>query len=204
VGISKVAKRLSIIAMMIAFLSGFSSNAAALSITDPGVVGAYHGSLGGGSNLANELALAQFLLNMAASSSDSNGPALGGGPCNISTATGCAATSNVEYAAVIATGIQAKDNDFTVDAGFQFALAKYGSGQNQGGYVLYALNGAATSLPLQSNTLWGKSGTQQYGLSHFTAFSASTTFRVPDGGATMILLGAALGGLGVLRRRFNS
>jgi len=189
-----------VIAIMVVFIAGFGSNAAALTIVDAGVVGAYHGDLGG-SNLANEQVVAQFLLDMVAGTSDSNGPAAGGSACNITTYPGCYATSNVEYAGTLVGAVQGADNDFTVDAGWEFALAKYGG--YKGGYVLYALDGAATSLPTKSNTLWGKAGTDQYFLSHYAVFNASTTFQVPDGGTTLILLGAALGGLGLVRRRFN-
>ena len=59
--------------MMVVFISSFSSDAFAISITDPGVVGAYRGKLDD-SSLANETALAQFLLDMYAIRSDSNGP----------------------------------------------------------------------------------------------------------------------------------
>ena len=183
-------------------MAGFASNAAALEITDAGVVGAFHGSIP--SNTTNELAVAEFLLDMIAPSSDSNGPAAGITPCDITNDLGCYATSNVEYAGNLAAPVQGASGDFTVDAGFDYALAKYGNAQAGGGYVLFYLGGAATSLPTASNILWGAANTEQFGLSHYTTFVATTQFDVPDGGATLMLLGAALGGLGFLRRRFNA
>jgi hypothetical protein len=193
------------IGALVVFLSGFASNASALpflTINDPGVVGAHHGALAN-SNEANELILAQFLLDMIAPTSDSNGAAAGGSPCDITNDIGCHATSNVEYADNLLAPNQGLSGDFTIDAGFDYALAKYGGGDN-GGYVLFYLGGAATTLPTASNTLWGRNNTEQYGFSHYTTFAVPTQFDVPDGGATLMLLGAALGGLGFVRRRFNA
>ena len=197
-----MAKKLKIIAMLMVFMSSFGSNASALTINDLGVVGAHHGKLDN-SNPTSEMALAQFLLNMLVSTTDSNGPAAGVSPCDITDDVGCHATSNVEFAANLAAPLQGASGDFTVDAGHAFALAKYGGGDN-GGYVLFFLGGAAISLPTASNTLWGRAGTDQYGFSHYTTFAATTTFQVPDGGATLILLGVALGGLALVRRRFKA
>ena len=193
------------IGALVVFLSGFASNASALpflTINDAGVVGAYHGDLANSSE-PFELALAQFLLDMIAPTSDSNGPAAGGNPCDITNDVGCHATSNVEYAGDLAAPNQGTPGDNTIDAGFDYALAKYGGGDN-GGYVLFFLGGAAATLPSASNTLWGREFTDQFGFSHYTTFAATTQFDVPDGGATLMLLGAALGGLGLLRRRFNA
>ena len=194
-----MAKKLTIIAVMIAFISIFGSNASALTINDPGVVGGVHGDLGN-SNVSTETVAAEFILDMIAPASDSNGPAAGGVACDISTQDGCYATSNTEYSGDLSGGVQGASNDNTVDAGFEYALAKY-DGQN-GGYVLFYLGGVATTLPSVSNTLWGAADTDQYALSHYTAFNGTPT--VPDGGTTLILLGAALGGLGLVRRRFNA
>ena len=44
---------------------------------------------------------------------------------------------------------------------------------------------------------------EQYRVSHVTTFGGKTT-TVPDGGATLILLGAALSGLGAARRFMKS
>ncbi len=142
--------------------------------------------------------------------SDSNGPGGEASACNVSTDPGCYATSSTEYAAsIIGTGIQSTDeHDNTVAAGYQFVLAKY-DGQN-GGYVLFFLNGAAATLPDVSNPIWGSVGTDQYAIGHHTGFNATVTgtptpfSSVPDGGTTLILLGAALAGLGLVRRRFNT
>jgi VPDSG-CTERM motif len=193
------------IGALVVFLLGFGSNASALpflTINDPGVVGAHHGGLEN-SNETTELLLAQFLLDLIAPTSDSNGPAAGGNPCDITNDIGCHATSNTEYAGNIAAPNQGLSGDLTIDAGFDYALAKYGGGDN-GGYVLFYLGGAAATLPIASNTLWGRDNTEQFGFSHYTTFVATDTFDVPDGGATLMLLGAALGGLGLVRRRFNA
>src|SRR5687767_1886377 len=115
-GRKAMAKKLTIIAMMIAFMSGLGSSASALTITQSGVVGAYHGKLEN-SNATSEEALAQFLLDMFVSTSDSNGPAAGISPCNITADASCYATSNTEYAFDLGAGFQSDEDDFSVDAG---------------------------------------------------------------------------------------
>ena len=74
--------------------------------------------------------------------------------------------------------------------GFLYLLAKY-DGPNGGDEVwnVQGLTGLMT-IPL--------TGFGQYGLSHFTLFGGGT--QVPDGGTTAALLGAALAGMGFLRR----
>lgn len=199
-----MANKLTISAIVIVLISSFSSNAWALSILDPGVVGAISGKLAN-SSPPSEMAAAQFLLDMLAMTTDSNGPAAGASACNISTADGCYATSNTEYAATLSSPVQSTidGHDNTVNAGFMYALAKY-DGPNAG-YVLFFLNGAATTLPEYPFPLWGDNASQ-YQISHHTGFNAVQVNQtsVPDGGTTLTLLGAALGGLGLVRRRLKA
>lgn len=215
------------IAMMFVAISAFGSKAFALSITDPGVVGAYKGSIEGGTNLDNERALANYLLLMLAGTSDLDGPggvAAGPGVCGVSAPTavqGCYQTSNTEYAAILTGGVKSDNpDDFAVNpgnmvpAGYQFVMGKW-DGPN-GGYVLFSINGAF-ALPQSSDPIWvgtldekGKGNTDGYGLSHWTAWKSGTIDEqctngtcetVPDGGMTLLLLGVAMLGLAVLRRR---
>ena len=184
-------KKLTTIAAVIAVTSIFGSSAYALGLNDPGVVGAIHGALAN-SNVDTETAAAEFLLDMATNTTDSNGPGAGAAACNISTDAGCYATSNTDYSGDLSGGAQGAAGDVTVDAGFEYALAKY-DGPN-GGYVLFYLGGAATTLPNPSSPLWGEGG--QYGLSHYTTFNATS---VPEP-STLLLLGGGLVGLGFVRR----
>lgn len=79
--------------------------------------------------------------------------------------------------------------------GFTYLIGKY-DGPNGGTEVwnVQGLTGQWT-IPLFG---FGKNN-QQYGLSHWTLFGPGGQ-GVPDGGATVMLLGAALGTLGVVRR----
>jgi hypothetical protein len=81
----------------------------------------------------------------------------------------------------------------TVDlgaGGFTYLLGKY-DGPNGGDEVwnVQGLTGIQT-IPL--------TGFGNYGLSHWSLFGGGG--QVPDGGTTVMLLGAALGGLGMARR----
>jgi hypothetical protein len=60
------------------------------------------------------------------------------------------------------------------------------------------LGAGNTALPSNGSTIWDASGS---GLSHYTYFG---TRSVPDGGITISLLGSALVGLGLLRRKLGA
>jgi hypothetical protein len=81
----------------------------------------------------------------------------------------------------------------TVDlgSGYLYLFAKY-DGPNYGSEVWYV--GGFTGTITIPSTAGG------YGLSGWTLFNASPGQGVPDGGTTVMLLGAALGALGVARR----
>jgi hypothetical protein len=89
----------------------------------------------------------------------------------------------------------------TIDLGtglYSYLLAKY-DGPNAGSEVWYVgdLSGIIT-IPAV-----GLAG-QRYGLSGWTLFGPGTPPGVPDGGTTVMLLGAALGALGIARRYIMS
>ena len=80
--------------------------------------------------------------------------------------------------------------------GYTYLLAKY-DGPNGGSEIwnVQGLTGTVT-IPLFG---FGHNNSQ-YGLSHWTLFRGEGGGGVPDGGATVMLLGAALGALGMMRR----
>jgi hypothetical protein len=80
--------------------------------------------------------------------------------------------------------------------GWTYLIAKY-DGPNGGSMVWY-LAGTVESVSVPAK--WGPS-TTSYDISHYTLFNPTS---VPDGGATLALLGCALVGLGVIRRSLSS
>jgi VPDSG-CTERM motif len=78
--------------------------------------------------------------------------------------------------------------------GFDYLFAKY-DGPNYGSEVWFVgdLSGVIT-IPATA---------KRYGLSGWTLFTSDPGTNVPDGGATVVLLGAALMGLAVLRARLQ-
>jgi hypothetical protein len=77
--------------------------------------------------------------------------------------------------------------------GFTYLLAKY-DGPN-GGDEIWNVQGMTGLMEIPLN---GLPPGNKYGLSHFTLFGGGG--QVPDGGTTAALLGAALAGMGFLRR----
>jgi protein with PEP-CTERM/exosortase system signal len=92
----------------------------------------------------------------------------------------------------------------TIDLGptagvYQYLFAKY-DGPNAGSEVWYVGNLSGV-ITIPSHGLAG----QNYGLSGWTLFTGSGgPPNVPDGGTTVMLLGAALGTLGMMRRFLKS
>jgi len=174
--------------------------ASALSINDAGVVGTVEAGTQN-SNPLNETEWANYLLSLGATTTattDGNTPPDG--------ATETYETGTNNYDGTLSTGTQSGavgDNDPIPNvAGAEYALVKY-DGQNAG-YVLFNVadfDGGSGDLPEFSFPIWGKE--EQYRVSHVTTFGGKTT-TVPDGGATLILLGAALSGLGAARRFMKS
>jgi hypothetical protein len=177
------------------------ADAATITLNDPGIVGAVDGQLVGGTNPVNEEKLVEHLLAMAISTTE----------VVVTPAVQCATalqpcefrTGDNHYAAADVTYIGKLDgNNPNIAAAHQgdvFVIAKY-DGKN-GGYVVFYLpdwnaNPANTDnvLPTSAETIFGK-----YEISHYAAFRAPRV-NVPDGGATLLLLGCGLVGLGALRR----
>jgi hypothetical protein len=88
----------------------------------------------------------------------------------------------------------------TIDLGsglYSYLFAKY-DGPNGGVEVWYVGN-LSGNITIPSFG-FGPPGTTQYGLSGWTLFGPGTPPGVPDGGTTVMLLGTALGALGMARR----
>ena len=184
----------------ITLLFGFSSSAVALTIDQAGVVGIMEGQVD--SNLANEVIIANTILAMG-----ENQTQLALTPAGVN----CSAdqlpceyrTGDNVYSGTVSGGTKQETNPTVLTAGAlasAYFLAKY-DGPNAG-YVLFNtadwLGAGNTTVPANGSTIWDASGS---GLSHYTYFGTRTT--VPDGGTALILLGAALAGLGIVRRRMN-
>jgi hypothetical protein len=187
-----MAKKLAILTTSIAFVSVFAVNASAVTIDDNGVVGAFtSGSVEGPGNPPEaEDAAAEFLLDMLSNTEFPN-------PCSLSNTTGvCFHTSDngdgTGYSGNLGTPVKV-DNNSTDVAGWTWVLGKY-DGPNAG-YILFYIPDWGNTIPSNPSTIWG---TGEFGLSHTLRWG---TVSVPDGGATLMLLGAALSGLGLMRRR---
>jgi len=92
--------------------------------------------------------------------------------------------------ATFVTNGTAQQTSILVLSSYTYLFAKY-DGPNAGSVVWYLGNLVGQTIDIP--TTWG-----QYGLSGWTIFSGGG--GVPDGGATVMLLGAALGALGMARR----
>jgi hypothetical protein len=170
----------------IACVAFVGTSAFALTINDAGVVGVHHGNLAN-SNPDTETVAAQKLLDMLANTIDGNFQ-----------------TSLTEYAGqptvVLSLGVQTLGAVTSVPAGHDYVMGKYDGAE--GGYVLWYLGGAAVDLPATSATIWmNQAGKAGLGLSHFTVFNAVTT---PEGGTTILLLGAGLFAISAVRRFIKS
>ena len=189
-----------------ALLGGFSSSAAALTINDVGVAGVMEGQVDAGPGNINEATIANEILGMGANQNKLVVIPIGvnciGGQNNQSPCQYFTGANN--YNGTVANGIQQTTNVtvLTPEAlASEFILVKF-DGPNAG-YVLFNtaawLGAGNTALPADGSGIlnWGAEAS---GTSHYTYFGTRT---VPDGGASVLLLGAALSGVGILRRRLN-
>lgn len=97
-------------------------------------------------------------------------------------------------------------------SGYQFAIVKYGGGNNGGGYVLYYLNDESVELPQQSYSLWWNGvSSNSYGISDYTLFNVTTNGNgngngtpVPEASTVMagalMLLPLGIGAIRALRK----
>jgi VPDSG-CTERM motif len=188
-------KKLAMIAAAIAFACSLSSNASALTINDPGVVGTVNGVSGDGGSLPAELVLAQNILDLATGVNDYQ---YAGDTAHYYDA------SNTNYSGTLSGGVAGSVQDLTV-TGVDYVLAKY-DGQSAG-YVLFYVGGGTYTLPEFSYTIWG-TDPGQYQISGYTSFTCTgcpppPPVSVPDGGSTVTLLGTALFAFGMVARKFR-
>lgn len=104
------------------------------------------------------------------------------------------------------TGVSSGNQNATsfIDPGFQYLAAKY-DGQNGVTEVWYLGDVAAGTMIYIPANAFGTDNSQ-YGLSGWNMFNGTTNPpppSVPDGGSTVALLGLALAGGGVLRRKMQ-
>ena len=100
-------------------------------------------------------------------------------------------------------GIKDESGGNTVNlgtGGFTYLLAKY-DGPN-GGSEVWNVQGLTGIFQIPLKGFRTNQHPQGYGLSHWTLFGPGG--QVPDGGTTVMLLGAALGALGMARRYLRS
>lgn len=171
------------------FFLATSDCVAIITVNDLGIVGTAEGQAGDNPGDATFTSgLAQTILNLGL-----------GGSTTIS-GRDYAANGVYDYSGTIITASAVHiawdktQAGLTVDPSYAYAIAKY-DGKNAG-WILFDLGVWGNTLPELSQTIWGEAGTDQYQLSGYTLFN-----RVPDGGATIALLGIALVGVDAIRRK---
>lgn len=173
-----------------------ATNAHALTISDANVVGSVVD--GTPSDLASEATYVNFLLGLGLNSTaTASNAALGAGGNQAHTHV-FVTNPVVDFPSASVTavgGVQGAVGDNAVPAGYDYVLAKYGNND-----VVFHTAGAALTLPLTGSSLFSTGN----GLSHYAAFDpTSTTIPTPDGGNTVLLLGAGIATLGLIRRRMS-
>ena len=166
----------------------------AIAITDPNVVGTVVS--GEPASEGIETIKANYLLSLALGVVDISHTVPGPPGPPAGTTDLYSTNPTYDFSGTVSGALKNDTGDTAVPAGWEYVWAKYDG--PQGGAVLYYLGGAAVSLPSTSAPLWPNTAGQGVGLSHYTLFNPTTS--VPDGGATVALMGLALGGLSLGRR----
>jgi hypothetical protein len=187
----------------VAMFSATSAAALPLTYATAGVVGTIDGVIDGGVDA--ELAQAQALLNLLVGGSinDAFASPCSGAADNFSDSHCKKANTAFDYSGTLtnllgdSAKIESPQGQQLVVTGFDYVLAKYDC--SNAGYILFYLPVFGSTIPVSPDNFW--TTTSQYTISHLTRFNASTT--VPDGGATLGLLGLGLMGLGYVRRRLQ-
>lgn len=179
-------KLLALLAVAIPLLGGASAYGVTLAIGD----GYYLGSVvpGTPADGDHEAAFINYLAGMTTGTTENNVEVIAGNPPDSNTLT--RSTNNF---GVLPEAVFTSKNDASTPLTFDltgstlYILSKYG-----GGSLVWFVNGYIGEVTVASS--FGGNG-----LSHTSFFGG--TVSVPDGGATLALLGAALVGLGAFRRR---
>ena len=183
-------KKLAVLsAAFCAVMLAFSTNASALTIGDNQELGKVFFGIPSGDDARTNYV--NHLIGMALGSTDS---ALGQ----------TFIRSNNTFGTLPTAIFALNGTSTTIDLGtgvYSYLFAKY-DGPNGGVEVWFVgnLSGNVT-IPAFG---FGPPGTTKYGLSGWTLFGPGTPPGVPDGGTTVMLLGAALGALGMARRYIMS
>jgi hypothetical protein len=123
-------------------------------------------------------------------------------PCLTETCDRLGSTAAGPFPAAVEAGkvgsVGEDPSNLGIDAtGFTYILGKYDA-DKAGSYVWLVTGLTDVDLPEKLGSCGNKSNPAGCGLSHWTLFNATA---VPDGGATLGLLGFGMLGLGYLKRR---
>ncbi len=175
-----------------------AANADMLTVGSAGYVG--HLSDGAPANLASEVTYINYLLTLNAGATAPQIPPTTGetydrlgstlDASGLPAAVEAGATQVVTPGGNPHTGINV--------TGFSYILGKYdGHNIGAGSYVWYIAGQTTVDLP----QYLPNPAQHKYAMSHYALFNPVS---VPDGGMTLVLLGGALVGLEVLRRRYGA
>jgi len=168
-----------------AVMLAFSHNASALTIGDNQELGKVFFGIPSGDDART--AYVNHLVGMALGTSDS--------------ALGQSFTrSNNDFGPLPTAVFGLNGTGTSIDLGsglYSYLFAKY-DGPN-GGVEVWFVGNLSGNVTIPGFG-FGPPGTTKYGLSGWTLFGPGTPPGVPDGGFTVMLLGAALGALGIARR----
>jgi hypothetical protein len=167
-----------------------SAQVYALTISDPGVAGGFWagGQVG---DVTNVTAWGNYLLGLGA---NRTARVDASGDTNAATETYKTGLNNYNGALNGGTAISGSNNV----AQYAWAMARYGDNR----YVLYYVpHLGGNTIPLTSESIWTRESGLPYGLTRLTGYGGTPSVpAVPDGGATLMLLAAALGCLEAVRR----
>jgi hypothetical protein len=172
----------------------------ALSLSDPGVVGAASGETaddfsGGAVGIAT--GISNHLLGMPINDTDPDN-------CDLNGTDTCYETGPNDFSGTVSGGTEVGGGTIAGSTNFLYVLAKY-DGPNAG-YVLFHMPTLSGTIPLLPTGIWGNENDTGFGLSHYVGFGSVPTppTPTPDGGATLSLLGLALAGIGAVRRYISA
>ena len=98
------------------------------------------------------------------------------------------------------TELGGTDGYFEVPSGWNWLVVQYNGGNNAGALVI-KIDGLGAKVPFDSSNIWGSG--DQFAVSHYAVAGpgGGTPPGAPDGGTTIALLGIAMFGADLLRRR---
>lgn len=151
-----------------------------LTSSSPNLVGIAYGVTGSGQGSdAFKFEVAQILLSMGANQTITQ---------SVGSTSTLFNTFATDYNGTVNTAVSASGGAGNqVGSGWDYVIAKY-DGKNAG-YILFYLGGEAADLPQYPANFW-TSNTEQYGISGWTAFDATTTTSVPE--PSTVIAGALL------------